>query len=89
MRRDEDQLRLDLHGKHVEEALEVVARFLDRAMLSGEREVYVIHGHGSGRLKDAVRSYLATSPYVAEFRPGHPWEGGDGITAITLQGDSS
>ncbi len=83
-RREEDPSRLDLHGQRVEEAIEMIERKLDQAMLSEEREVSIIHGHGSGRLKKAVRAYLSQSPYVATFRPGNSWEGGDGITVVTL-----
>lgn len=75
---------IDLHGARVEEGLEIVERFLDRAMLADERELRLIHGHGSGRLKKAIRDYLRASPYVAKFRPGEDYEGGDGVTIVTL-----
>ncbi|HIE65755.1 MAG: Smr/MutS family protein [Nitrospira sp.] len=83
-RSEEDSSRLDLHGQRIEEAIELIERKLDQSMLSGEREVSLIHGHGSGRLKKAVRAYLSQSPYVESFRPGNDWEGGDGITVVTL-----
>ncbi|WDT81954.1 MAG: Smr/MutS family protein [Candidatus Manganitrophus sp.] len=66
---------VDLVGKRVEEALEILERFLDRAILGNEREIRLVHGHGSGNLKKAVREYLPTSPYVARFRPGDLLEG--------------
>ncbi|MDC4227676.1 MAG: Smr/MutS family protein [Candidatus Manganitrophus sp.] len=76
---------VDLVGKRVEEALEILERFLDRAILGNEREIRLVHGHGSGNLKKAVREYLPTSPYVARFRPGDLLEGGDAVTIITLK----
>lgn len=76
---------IDLVGKRVEEALEILERFLDRAILGNEREIRLVHGHGSGKLKKAVREYLPTSPYVARFRPGDLLEGGDAVTIITLK----
>ncbi len=78
---------IDLHGEFVEEGLEQLERFLDRAILSIENEVKVIHGHGDGRLKTSVRIYLKTSPYVSSSRPGDPWEGGDAVTIVTLKVD--
>jgi len=77
-------LKLDLHAERVEQALDRVERFLDEATLRNEPEVLIIHGHGKGLLKNAVRAYLKTSPYSANFRPGYPSEGGDGATLVTL-----
>ncbi len=79
-------IKLDLHAQRVEEALEQVERFLDQATVLGEYQVIVIHGHGTGKLKIAVRDYLANSPYVDSFHAGNPWEGGDGVTVVTLPG---
>lgn len=76
---------IDLHGLPVEDGIEQLERFLDQALLHGESEVKVIHGHGSGRLKNAVRSYLKNSPYAASFHPGQPWEGSDGVTIVILK----
>lgn len=75
---------LDLHARHVDEALEEVTSFLDQAVFHGETTVRLMHGQGTGALKKAVREYLATSPYVADFHIGASWEGGDGVTIVTL-----
>lgn len=76
---------IDLHGLLVEEGIETLERFLDQALLYGESEVKVIHGHGAGRLKKAVRAYLKKSPYAESSQPGEPWEGSDGVTIVTLK----
>ncbi len=76
---------LDLRGHRVEEALDELEGFLDEASLANLTPVYVIHGHGTGALKSAVREFLTTSPYVAKFRPGEGAEGGDGVSVIDLK----
>jgi DNA mismatch repair protein MutS2 len=77
---------LHLLGERVEEALERLDRYLDRAILAGRSEVRVIHGHGTGRLRRAVRQHLRDHPTVAEQRPGGPAEGGEGATVVRLRG---
>jgi DNA mismatch repair protein MutS2 len=75
----------DLRGLRVEEALEQVDAALDRAARRGSREVLFIHGHGTGAVREAVRSHLARSPYVRERRAGAPEEGGEGVTVALLE----
>lgn len=70
-----------------DDALTELQNFLDRMALEGNTDtVSVIHGHGTGALRKAVREYLATSPYVERFRPGGPGEGGDGVSVVSLKG---
>jgi DNA mismatch repair protein MutS2 len=76
---------IDVRGQRVEEALDAVQRYLDEALLGHREEVRVIHGHGTGALKQAIRSWLAGSGWVEGFRPGDRYEGGDGATVITLR----
>ncbi|TLY40946.1 MAG: endonuclease MutS2 [Nitrospirae bacterium] len=76
---------LDVRGQTAEEAQEAVVACLDRAALAGAQTVRIIHGHGTGRLKQALRDYLKTSPYVASFRPGERAEGGDGVTVVNVK----
>ena len=77
---------LDLRGQRADEALTELEAFLDRTALEGADAVYVIHGHGTGALRKAVREYLATSPYVERFRAGGKGEGGDGVSVVSLKG---
>lgn len=77
---------LDVRGMRADEALRELGAFLDRAALDGADSVFVVHGHGTGALRKVVREWLATSPYVARFRPGEPGEGGDGVSVAVLRG---
>ena len=76
---------LDLRGKTADEALELTVSALDRAALAGVPVLRIIHGHGTGRLKAALRGYLKDSPYVGTFRAGERPEGGDGVTIVELK----
>ena len=87
---DTDELtpesELFLLGQRVEPALVRLDRFLDKCLLASVGTVRIIHGHGSGRLRDAVRSHLNGHPAVASQRPGKGNEGGDGATIVGLAG---
>jgi DNA mismatch repair protein MutS2 len=74
----------DVRGMRVDEALRAVELELDRATRAGDERVHVLHGHGSGALKAAVREHLQRSPYVRRSRPADPHEGGDGVTVAEL-----
>jgi DNA mismatch repair protein MutS2 len=75
---------LDLRGARVDEALDALGRYLDDAGLAGLDKVLIIHGMGTGALRDAVRSQAASHPMVKEVRAGDRHEGGDGATILTL-----
>ena len=76
---------IDLRGKTIEEAEEMMLSALDRSMFEGVMAIRLIHGHGSGKLKNLVRSYCLDSPYVSKFRTGEREEGGDGVTIVELK----
>lgn len=76
--------RLDLRGRTVEDALEQLDRHLDAAMLAGLPWVHIVHGKGTGALRQAVRDFLSRHPLVRSFRPGGDGEGGDGVTVAIL-----
>ena len=77
--------KLDLRGQRVEEALDELEGYLDKASLVNLSPVYIIHGHGTGALKSAVRNFIATSPYVAKYRVGEDTEGGDGVSVVDIK----
>jgi DNA mismatch repair protein MutS2 len=76
---------VDVIGTRVDEALARIDRALDQAAVAGILRLRVLHGHGTGRLKSAVRAHLAASPYVASRRPGDDLEGGDAVTMVVLK----
>ena len=82
---DAPPIELHLLGQTVDEALPLLDRFLDASARLGRDEVRVVHGHGTGRLRLAVRAHLKGHPQVDAFRPGGQGEGGDGATVVTLR----
>ncbi|MEN8181744.1 MAG: endonuclease MutS2 [Myxococcota bacterium] len=74
----------DLRGLRVDEALEQVDAALDRALAAGRSRVRLIHGHGTGTLREAVRAHLAKAPHVRGHQPGDAGEGGNGVTLALL-----
>jgi DNA mismatch repair protein MutS2 len=75
---------LDLRGRYVDEALPEVEAFLDRLSLAQAPHAFIIHGHGTGALKAAVRGHLKDSPYAKRFFPAPREQGGDGVTIVLL-----
>lgn len=77
---------LDVRGMRVDDALAMTESFLDRMFGSEESVAYVLHGVGSGALRDAVREHLTrVGQYVARSRPGTLEEGGERITVVYLR----
>lgn len=81
----EEHRSVDVRGHAADEALDCVTAALDRATLEGSPSLRIIHGHGTGKLKATLRTYLKDSPYVAHVRPGDRAEGGDGVTIVTIR----
>ncbi len=77
--------RVNLLGLRVDEALVETERFLDRAGVKGFHHATIIHGLGTGALKNAVTELLKGHPLVASFRTGEPSEGGAGVTVAELK----
>jgi DNA mismatch repair protein MutS2 len=75
-------MELDLRGMRVEEALPDLTKYLDDAYLAALPYARIIHGKGTGALREAVRQALSEHPLVASFRPGELNEGGDGVTIV-------
>jgi DNA mismatch repair protein MutS2 len=76
---------LDLRGERADDALARVDQFLDSSLLCERECVYVVHGHGTGALRTAVRAHLKTHPSIAKWRRGEQGEGGDGVTLVWLR----
>ncbi|MFN8178699.1 MAG: endonuclease MutS2 [bacterium] len=76
---------IDLRGRTVEEALLEVDRTLDGLVVSGGTWVRIIHGKGTGALRNAITEQLKGDPRVKEFRMGQPNEGGTGVTVAVLK----
>jgi DNA mismatch repair protein MutS2 len=77
-------IELDLRGQRSEEALDSLERYLDSAYLAGLPWVRIIHGKGTGKLRQAVREALSQSPHVKSFETGGDKEGGEGVTVAKL-----
>lgn len=77
--------RIDLHGFTLEEAREELEKYLDNAILNNYRQVFVIHGRGTGRLRKGLQAFLTEHHQVRGFRDGHPEEGDIGVTVVTLK----
>jgi DNA mismatch repair protein MutS2 len=76
---------VDLRGLRAHEATAMAEQFLDRSLGAGRRVAFLIHGHGTGALREAVRETVRSSGYVARSRPGEQNEGGDGVTVVWLR----
>lgn len=81
---DSPGMELDLRGQVAEEAMLNLDQYLDRAFMARLPWVRVIHGRGSGVLRQVVRDELRRHPMVSSYRPGQEGEGGDGVTVIKL-----
>ena len=83
--RGEPVSSINLLGMRVEEAVGELEPFLNHAALDRIAELRIVHGKGTGALMKGVRSYLSGHPLVASFRTGERFEGGDGVTVVTLR----
>jgi len=82
---ENEEREIKLIGLRVDEALGLLEPFLSQASLNGFSEIRIIHGLGSGKLRQAVREHLAHHQLVETFRPGNAHEGRDGATVATLR----
>ena len=77
--------QIDLRGMMTDEAIAVLEGFLDTAMMGKLETVTIIHGKGTGAVRNAVRTYCKRSRYVKSYRPGRYGEGEDGVTVVELR----
>ena len=79
------KLELNIIGKHVDEAMAEVEKYLDDCLLKNFKTVRIIHGMGTGALRDAVRDYLDKCDFVESYRYGESFEGSTGATVVNLK----
>ncbi|EGA88726.1 MutS2 protein [Planococcus donghaensis MPA1U2] len=79
------KMELDLRGERYEDALARVEKYLDDALLSNYHQVSIIHGKGTGALRQGVQQYLKKHPRVKSYRFGEAGEGGSGVTVAELK----
>ena len=78
-------VELDIRGQRVDEGLDALERYIERAYLVGLPFVRIIHGKGTGRLRDSVRTALTGNPHIRSFESGGQSEGGEGVTVVHLK----
>jgi len=78
-------MEVDLRGLMADDALDKMERYLEQAFLSGLPFVRIIHGKGTGRLRQAVREALRGHEYVKSFEEGGDKEGGEGVTVAKMK----
>lgn len=79
------KMELNLIGKTVDEALFELDKYLDDAYLAHLPQVYIIHGKGTGTLRNAIQTHLKKCPYVKSYRNGEHGEGGAGATVVEFK----
>jgi DNA mismatch repair protein MutS2 len=77
-------VELDLRGKRAEEVEPLLDGYLNQASLSGLTRVRIIHGYGTGTVRQIAREALASHPLVTSYQPGEQSEGGDGVTIVSM-----
>ena len=77
-------LELNLRGKLVDEGLDELEKYLERAYSAGLLFVRIVHGKGTGKMRDAVRNALKSSEYVSSFEEPKDNEGGAGVTVAKM-----
>lgn len=77
-------MELDLRGQRAEDAVDALDRYLESAYLAGLPFVRIIHGKGTGRLRQVIREQLSASPHVKNWESGGEKEGGEGVTVAKL-----
>ena len=75
---------LNLIGKRVEEAREELERYLDRAVRAGMGQVEIVHGFGTGRLRQGIHEFLRQLPYVSDYHHPPSEQGGQAVTVVKL-----
>ena len=85
LEKSEFHYNLDIRGLLKEEAITALDNFMDRVVMYGIHQIKIIHGRGTGALKQAVHFYLKKYPHVKSYRPESEQFGGDGSTVVELK----
>jgi DNA mismatch repair protein MutS2 len=75
---------IDLHGMSVSSALSTLDRWIDEASRLGHKQLKIIHGKGTGTLRNAIRTYLKSHDQVKRVIDRYPYVGGDGVTCLEV-----
>ena len=82
LRKETVSTTLNIIGKTVDEAIPEIDRFLNDCFMSGISPVQIIHGKGTGKLRQGIQNYLKTIPFITKFESADPQNGGDGVTNV-------
>ena len=78
-------MTLDLRGKRYEDAKEALDKYIDDLVVVGLKQATIIHGYGTGVIRELVQNFLKNNKNIASYRYGGENEGGFGVTVITLK----
>jgi DNA mismatch repair protein MutS2 len=76
---------INVIGCTVEQAVDRVAKFLDDTLVTDQREIRIVHGHGTGNLRRGLEKFLKDHPLVQKISPAPPNQGGGGATVVELK----
>ena len=76
---------INVIGQNVDEACFVIDKYLDTCFLNGLTTVRIVHGKGTGKLRQGIQTFLKTHPHVKSFRLGTFGEGESGVTVVELK----
>ncbi len=79
------KLELNIIGEHIDDGINILAKYLDDARIKHFKQVRIIHGKGSGSLRKAVNEYLAKCDFIEEYHYAGYYDGGDGATIVVLK----
>ena len=81
-RKAQFKLELDVRGERVNDAIEIVMRYIDDAIMLGVPSVRILHGKGTGALREEIQKYVRTVPGVTSAADEHIQLGGSGVTVV-------
>ncbi len=77
--------RIDLRGRRAEECFKEIDEFISEAIMSNSENLTILHGKGTGALRQTIHNYLKDNPYIESYRLGELVEGGAGVTIVKLK----